>query len=96
MKYDSNSIQCIWANGTHDSLSNLCGGDGFNKCATIFDFKDAVEDSEDAKDLVAKISALNLFIKYNFRIDRDTATYTRLRGKDCYGNLQFIVISKSS
>lgn len=94
--YDINSIGYYHANGVRDGLSNLCGGDGRNKCATIFDFQDAVEDSKDALSLAINISALCLNTNHSINLDRDTATYTRLRLQDACGNVKFIIIHKLS
>lgn len=93
-KYNADSITLLYADGGRGALSNICHGNGRNKFATVIDLKDAVEDSTDAKSLLANIRSLNLIGMDDLRIDRDVLTYTRLIGRDALGNIHYLKIGK--
>lgn len=92
--YNADSITMLYPDGCRGALSNICHGNGRNKFATVMDLRDAVEDSKDAKSLLANISRLNLIGRDYLRIDRDVLTYTRLIGRDALGNIHYLKIGK--
>ncbi len=92
--YDINTITLLYPNGACGALSNICHGNGVNKYATVQDLQDAVEDSQNSTHLVMKLSDLDLIGMDDIIIDRDTAEYTRVRGHDCFGNINIIKIMK--
>ncbi len=92
--YDINTITLLYPNGMCGALSNICHGNGMNKYATVQDLQDAVEDSKDANDLVMNLSAIELVGMRDIIIDRDTETYTRVKGHDLLGNIKSIKVMK--
>ena len=53
---------------------------------------DAVEDAKDGKDLVKRLNALNLRVKWT--LDRETDKSVRLRGKEPMENTRFFFAYK--
>ena len=92
--YDTNSIVMLYPDGQKGALSNICHGNGSNRFATVTDLQDAVEDSSNAEQLVQNISRLNIIGIDTLKADRDTDTYTRLRGTDSLGNVYYLKILK--
>lgn len=92
--YDINSIDLVYPNGQRGALSNICHGNGMNKFATVVDLKDTVEDSTDANELLRNLSRLNLVGMNHLSIDRDTPSYTRIKGDDPIGNICYLKIQK--
>lgn len=53
---------------------------------------DAVEDAKNSKDLVKRLNALNLCVRWE--LDRETDKMVRLRGKEPMGNTRFFFVNK--
>lgn len=53
---------------------------------------DAVEDAKNSKDLVKRLNALNLCVRWE--LDRETDKMVRLRGKEPMGNTRFFFTNK--
>ena len=53
---------------------------------------DAVEDAKDGKDLVKRLNALNLRVRWT--LDRETDKSVRLRGKEPMENTRFFFANK--
>ena len=93
--YNPDTIQLIYSNGTFGALSNICHGDGRNKYATVLDLSDAAEDSNSPEQLLKSLNRLNLVGMNNMAIDRDTDSYTRIKGSDVLGNAHFLKFYKA-
>lgn len=79
--YNSEKISLLYPNGGCGALSNICHGNGFNGYATVMDLRDAVEDSKTAEQLLHNLRKLCLIgIENNMTIDRNTSSYTRIKG----------------
>ena len=92
--YNPDSIQLLYNNGTFGALSNICHGNGRNKYSTALDLADAAEDSKSPEQLLRNLNRLNLIGMDNMTIDRDTDTYTRIKGSDVLGNAHFLKFAK--
>ena len=94
--YDPKSVELRYANGTRGALSNICHGNGVCKAyASVMDLHDAVEDSTDLASLLRNLKSLRLVGMDHLCIDRDTASYTRLRGDDPLGNIHYLIVKKA-
>ena len=82
-----NNPKLMTANRIPEALINLCYGG-----ASVMDLCDAVEDSNTAAELVRNINALDLL--RDFTLDRETATYVRLKSVDTCGNVSYLIVEK--
>lgn len=81
------SPKLMTANRIPEALSNLCFGG-----STVTDIYDAIEESPTAAELVRNINALDLL--RDFTLDRETATYVRLKSVDRCGNVSYLIVNK--
>lgn len=74
------------------ALSNLI----IRKGMSVYDITDAIEDAVDAglsaKRIANIVNGLKLDTK--FEADRERDDYIRLRGRDVFGNVRFMIIRK--
>ena len=73
--------RCFSKNNETISMTDLYDS---SKCSVV-EILDAVEDSKTAKELVSRLNNLNLRIE--FKIDRTTAEYVRLKYRTSYGSV---------
>lgn len=92
--YNPNSIDLIYASGNYGALSNICHGNGYNRWASVMDLMDAVEDSDNAQQLLLNLSKLNFVGMSGLTIDRDSALYTRIKGSGALGDIRYLKIGK--
>ena len=70
-------------NNNTESFENICIYQ-----STVVDLLDSAEDSKTAQEFERNISLLKLGV--NFKVDRITPDYVRLKGFDAFGNLQYL------
>lgn len=92
--YNAYDISLLYVNGMRGALENICHGNGRNGFASVIDLRDTVEDSDAPDDLLKKVSALKLVGFSEIIVDRDTPDYTRLKGRDGFGNIHYLKIGK--
>lgn len=92
--YNSNDVSLLYVNGTRGALSNICHGNGHNSFCTVMELRDAVEDSDSPDELLKNVSALKQVGFHDIMVDRDTPDYTRLKGRDGFGNIHYLKIGK--
>lgn len=91
-----NSVELKYVNGASGALSNICHGNGIVKTySSVMDLLDAVEDSKSPVELLQNLQKLKLVGIYNLSIDRDTTTYTRIKGSDTLGNVKYLIVKKN-
>ena len=82
------NIRLFTANGIPEALSNLWYG---TDCSVI-EIQDAIEDAENAADLLRRIQKMKLLRKV--ALDRETEQRVRFKTTDCWGNTSYLEIRK--
>ena len=86
MKYSA--IKYHTSGGIRLAMSNLWYCD---ECS-VADIHDAVEDAQNAQELVKYLN--NLKLLHTFTLDRETPAKIRLRTVDAWGNVEFFEVVK--
>lgn len=82
------NIRLFTANGIPEALSNLWYG---TDCSVV-EIQDAIEDAENAADLLRRIQKMKLLRKV--ALDRETEQKVRFKTTDCWGNTSYLEIRK--
>lgn len=82
------NIRLFTANGIPEALSNLWYG---TDCSVV-EIQDAIEDAENAADLLRRIQKMKLLRKV--ALDRETEQRVRFKTTDCWGNTSYLEIRK--
>lgn len=82
------NIRLFTANGIPEALSNLWYG---TDCSVV-EIQDAIEDAENAADLLRRIQKMKLLRKV--ALDRETEQKVRFKTTDCWGNISYLEIRK--
>ena len=82
------NIRLFTANGIPEALSNLWYG---TDCSVV-EIQDAIEDAENAADLLRRIQKMKLLRKV--ALDRETEQKLRFKTTDCWGNTSYLEIRK--
>lgn len=82
------NIRLFTANGIPEALSNLWYG---TDCSVV-EIQDAIEDAENAADLLRRIQKMKLLKKV--ALDRETEQKVRFKTTDCWGNTSYLEIRK--
>lgn len=82
------NIRLFTANGIPEALSNLWYG---TDCSVV-EIQDAIEDAENAADLLRRIQRMKLLRKV--ALDRETEQKVRFKTTDCWGNISYLEIRK--
>ena len=82
------NIRLFTANGIPEALSNLWYG---TDCSVV-EIQDAIEDAENAADLLRRIQKMKLLRKV--ALDRETEQKVRFKTTDCWGNTSYLEIHK--
>lgn len=87
MVFDKLFNQC----GVRLSMNNIAHGSAMvTAYSTPVDVYDAIEDAHDGKELLKNLKQLKLVGMNNMCIDRETASYVRIKGDDPLGNIRYI------
>ena len=82
------NIRLFTANGIPEALSNLWYG---TDCSVV-EIQDAIEDAENAADLLRRIQKMKLLRKV--ALDRETEQKVRFKTTDCWENTSYLEILK--
>lgn len=82
------NIRLFTANGIPEALSNLWYG---TDCSVV-EIQDAIEDAENAADLLRRIQKMKLLKKV--ALDRETEQRVRFKTTDCWENTSYLEIHK--
>lgn len=82
------NIRLFTANGIPEALSNLWYG---TDCSVV-EIQDAIEDAENAADLLRRIQRMKLLRKV--ALDRETEQRVRFKTTDCWENTSYLEIRK--
>ena len=82
------NIRLFTANGIPEALSNLWYG---TDCSVV-EIQDAIEDAENAADLLRRIQRMKLLRKV--ALDRETEQRVRFKTTDCWENTSYLEIRR--
>lgn len=78
-------ISLVTKSGIPEALSNL--GDN------TMEVRDIIEDAKSAQEIINKLNRSSN-VRRRFRLDRETNDYIRLEGKDVFGGISYLILTK--